>query len=97
MKKKLFALCLCLCMVLSCFCGCSLLTKQPTYTSDTVIATIAGENITYADLLSKYNNYSKYFAYYDEDVVMKIIYEELYLGVVQEIQAKNTVVLEDKD
>lgn len=97
LKKKLFALCLCLCMVLSCFCGCSLLTKQPTYTSDTVIATIAGENITYADLLSKYNNYSKYFAYYDEDVVMKIIYEELYLGVVQEIQAKNTVVLEDKD
>lgn len=97
MKKKLFALCLCLCMVLSCFCGCSLLTKQPTYTSDTVIATIAGENITYADLLSKYNTYSQYFAYYDEDVVMKIIYEELYLGVVQEIQAKNTVVLEDKD
>ena len=97
MKKKLFALCLCLCMVLNCFCGCSLLTKQPTYTSDTVIATIAGENITYADLLSKYNTYSQYFAYYDEDVVMKMIYEELYLGVVQEIQAKNTVVLEDKD
>ncbi len=65
--------------------------------SDTVIAKIYDKEITYADLQEKYQTYSQYFAYYDEEVVMKIIYEEMYLNAIQEIEAEKVVVLYDED
>ena len=78
MKKKIICLILCLCLSFSFFSGCSLVTIAPKYSDDTVIAKIYDKEITYADLEAKYDMYSQYFAYYDEDVVMKIIYDELY-------------------
>ena len=91
MKKKIICLILCLCLSFSCLVGCSLVTISPKFSDDTVIARIYGKEITYADLEEKYDMYSQYFAYYDEDVVMKIIYDELYLGVIEEIEAEKII------
>ena len=97
MKKKLFALILCICMCFTVFAGCSLMKTTSSLSSDTVIAKIYDKEITYADLQEKYQTYSQYFAYYDEEVVMKIIYEEMYLNAIQEIEAEKVVVLYDED
>ena len=91
MKKKIICLILCLCLSFSCLVGCSLVTVSPKYTDETVIAKVYDRNVTYADLEEKYHTYSQYFAYYDEDVVMKIIYDELYLGIIEEIEAEKII------
>ena len=97
MKKKIIALIICLCMCFSTFAGCSLLTNNTAYSDNSVIAKIGNVNITYSELLEKYNTYSQYFAYYDEDVVMKVIYDELYLSKIQELEAEKVVVLTQED
>lgn len=97
MKKKIVCLILCLCLSFSCLVGCSLVTVAPKYTDDTVIAKIYGKEITYGDLEEKYDMYSQYFAYYDEDVVMKIIYDELYLGIIEEIEAEKIIKITAED
>ncbi len=97
MKRKFFAIILFCCMCLSIFSGCSLLSTKSDLTSDTVIAKIYDKEITYADLEKQYQTYSQYFAYYDQDIVMKIIYEEMYLNAIQEIEAEKVVVLSEDD
>jgi len=97
LKKKIVCLILCLCLSFSCLVGCSLVTVAPKYTDDTVIAKIYGKEITYGDLEEKYDMYSQYFAYYDEDVVMKIIYDELYLGIIEEIEAEKIIKITAED
>ena len=97
MKKKIICLILCFCLTFSLLSGCSLVTVAPKYNDSTVIAKIYNKEITYGDLEEKYDMYSQYFAYYDEDVVMKIIYDELYLGVIEEIEAEKIIKITQDD
>lgn len=98
LKKKLIALVLSLCLLFSVFTGCSLIKKDPVYADDTVIATLYGQNITYSDLKAKYQKYSQYFAVgLSEDVVMRFIYDELYLEALEKANANDIIVLTNSE
>ncbi|MCR5553184.1 MAG: YgdI/YgdR family lipoprotein [bacterium] len=97
MKKRFFAIIVCICMVLGFLSGCSLFNVAAAINDQTVIATVYGKEITFKDLKGMYDSYSNYFAYYDEDVVMDVIYDELYLGAIQEVKGKEVVVLSQDD